>query len=209
MSAGASDMSGWLLMGLPGAAYLSGYSAGWIGIGLALGTFLNWQLVAKRFRVYTEIAGDSITISDYFENRFRDDSRILGLYPPHLFYFSSLYIPHQDLLQGQIIQYCFWTRLYPGFGIRSNSNSCIYCTRRIFGSQLDRSFPGTLMFIALVGVPIGVFSVLAGKCHHGLCGAINPNFLNLFKIQMAVPLGFGLQFLYWLGDSDTPDNPMS
>ena len=77
MSAGASDMSGWLLMGLPGAAYLSGYSAGWIGIGLALGTFLNWQLVAKRFRVYTEIAGDSITISDYFENRFRDDSRIL------------------------------------------------------------------------------------------------------------------------------------
>lgn len=54
MSAQASDMSGWLLMGLPGAAYLSGISAGWIAIGLAIGTYLNWLLVAKRLRQYTK-----------------------------------------------------------------------------------------------------------------------------------------------------------
>ena len=62
MSAQASDMSGWLLMGLPGAAYLSGISAGWIAIGLAIGTYLNWLLVAKRLRQYTKTAGDAITL---------------------------------------------------------------------------------------------------------------------------------------------------
>ncbi|HHZ14205.1 MAG TPA: sodium:proline symporter, partial [Clostridiales bacterium] len=77
ISAGASDMSGWLLMGLPGAAYAAGVSAGWIGIGLAIGTWFNWTFVAKRLRVYTEVSGNSITVSDYFENRFRDNSRIL------------------------------------------------------------------------------------------------------------------------------------
>ena len=79
LSAGASDMSGWLLMGLPGAAYLSGYSAGWIGIGLGIGTWVNWQFVAKRFRIYTELSGNSITLSDYFENRFKDNSKILRM----------------------------------------------------------------------------------------------------------------------------------
>ena len=77
ISAGASDMSGWLLMGLPGAAYAAGVSAGWIGIGLAIGTWFNWTFVAKRFRIYTEVSGNSVTISDYFDNRFRDSSRIL------------------------------------------------------------------------------------------------------------------------------------
>ena len=67
ISAGASDMSGWLLMGLPGAAYAAGVSAGWIGIGLAIGTWFNWTFVAKRFRIYTEVSGNSVTISDYFE----------------------------------------------------------------------------------------------------------------------------------------------
>ena len=74
MSAQASDMSGWLLMGLPGAAYLSGISAGWIGIGLAIGTYLNWLLVAKPLRQYTKVAGDAITLPEYFKNRFHDES---------------------------------------------------------------------------------------------------------------------------------------
>ena len=74
MSAQASDMSGWLLMGLPGAAYLSGISAGWIAIGLAIGTYLNWLLVAKRLRQYTKTAGDAITLPQFFKNRFHDES---------------------------------------------------------------------------------------------------------------------------------------
>ena len=67
LSAQASDMSGWLLMGLPGAAYLSGISAGWIAIGLAIGTYLNWLFVAKRLRQYTKTADDAITLPQFFK----------------------------------------------------------------------------------------------------------------------------------------------
>ena len=68
LSAGASDMSGWLLMGLPGAMYVSGLSASWIAIGLTIGAWANWLYVAPRLRVYTQLANDSITIPGYLEN---------------------------------------------------------------------------------------------------------------------------------------------
>ena len=77
MSAQASDMSGWLLLGLPGYAYLQGMEAAWIAIGLAAGTYLNWRFVARRLRRYTEIAGNAITLPDYFANRFHDHNRLL------------------------------------------------------------------------------------------------------------------------------------
>ena len=80
MSAEASDMSSWLLMGLPGVAYLTGVAdAAWTAIGLAIGTYLNWLIVAKRIRRYTEIAGNSITIPEFFSKRYRDDKNILML----------------------------------------------------------------------------------------------------------------------------------
>lgn len=78
MSAEASDMSSWLLMGLPGLAYLSGIAdAGWTAIGLAVGTYFNWLIVSKRLRRYSVAAGNAITIPDFFSNRFRDKSRVL------------------------------------------------------------------------------------------------------------------------------------
>lgn len=78
LSAEASDMSGWLLMGLPGVAYFTGASdAMWTAIGLALGTYLNWKFVAKRLRKYSEKANNSITIPDFFSNRFHDKKNIL------------------------------------------------------------------------------------------------------------------------------------
>ncbi|MCC8028193.1 MAG: sodium/proline symporter [Lachnospiraceae bacterium] len=78
MSAEASDMSSWLLMGLPGVAYLSGCAdAGWTAIGLAVGTYLNWLIVAKRLRLYSVKANNSITIPDFFSNRYRDKSHSL------------------------------------------------------------------------------------------------------------------------------------
>ena len=78
MSAEASDMSSWLLMGLPGLAYATGFSqAGWTAIGLILGTYLNWKIVAKRLRHYTEVADNAITVPDFFSNRFKDDKKIL------------------------------------------------------------------------------------------------------------------------------------
>ena len=78
MSAEASDMSSWLLMGLPGLAYLTGVAdAGWTAIGLALGTYVNWKIVAKRIRRYTQEAGNSITLPSFFSNRYRDSRKIL------------------------------------------------------------------------------------------------------------------------------------
>src|SRR3954468_5893915 len=79
LSAGAADMSGWLLMGLPGVIYLSGLVEAWIAIGLTIGAYLNWLVVAPRLRVYTQVSGDSITIPSYLESRLKDKSRLLRI----------------------------------------------------------------------------------------------------------------------------------
>ena len=80
LSAGASDMSGWLLMGLPGALYLTGLSEAWIAIGLTVGAYLNWRFVAGPLRVYTERTRNALTLPDYFTHRFADDRRVLRIF---------------------------------------------------------------------------------------------------------------------------------
>ena len=81
MSAEASDMSGWLLMGLPGVALAGSIAeAAWTAIGLAIGTYINWLIVARRIRIYTEKAGNSVTLPEFFENRYRDKSKLLKLF---------------------------------------------------------------------------------------------------------------------------------
>lgn len=78
MSAEASDMSGWLLMGLPGVAYWCGIAdATWTAIGLGVGTYINWLCVAKRLRQYSTVCGDSITIPEFFSNRFHEKKKVL------------------------------------------------------------------------------------------------------------------------------------
>ena len=80
MSAEASDMSSWLLMGLPGLAYLSGIAEPvWTAVGLAVGTYINWLIVAKRLRRYSLAADNAITIPQFFSNRYRDRTKILTL----------------------------------------------------------------------------------------------------------------------------------
>jgi len=79
LSAGASDMSGWLLLGLPGMMYSDGLVGSWIAVGLFIGAYLNWHFVAKPLRVYTHYLNDSITIPDYFSNRFKDNKNALRI----------------------------------------------------------------------------------------------------------------------------------
>ena len=74
-------MSGWMLMGVPGFAYLAGLNAGWIAVGLGLGTWANWHFVAKRLRRYTEMANNSLTLPDFFQNRYNDHSNLLRIIP--------------------------------------------------------------------------------------------------------------------------------
>jgi sodium/proline symporter len=79
LSAGASDMSGWLLLGLPGMMYTDGIVGSWIAVGLIIGAYLNWHYIARPLRVYTHHLDDAITIPDYFSNRFEDHSHILRI----------------------------------------------------------------------------------------------------------------------------------
>lgn len=80
LSAGASDMSGWLLMGLPGALYLTGLTEAWIAIGLIAGAWLNWRYVAGPLRVYTERSSNALTLPDYFTQRFDDQQKLLRVF---------------------------------------------------------------------------------------------------------------------------------
>ena len=107
MSAEASDMSSWLLMGLPGVAYLTGTAdAAWTAIGLAIGTYVNWLLVAKRLRNYTHVCNNSTTLPLFFSNRYRDEKRVLSVIAAVLIF--SLYpIPHPVLLPAEnYLQIC-------------------------------------------------------------------------------------------------------
>ena len=80
MSTGASDMSGWLLMGLAGALYLGGVSEAWIAIGLVVGACCNWKFVAGQLRIYTERTHNALTVPDYFTHRFDDRSKVLRVF---------------------------------------------------------------------------------------------------------------------------------
>ena len=93
LNVGASDMSSWLLMGLPGAFYLLGLNQIWMLIGLILGSFASWNFIAKRLRKFTEIRGNSLTISQFLENRFDDKSKILTIVTSIIIiFFFTIYI---------------------------------------------------------------------------------------------------------------------
>ena len=155
LSAGASDMSGWMLMGLPGAVYLTGISSIWIGIGLTLGAYLNYLLLAPRFRVYTEVANDSLTVPDYLENRFRDKSNMLRLVSGIIILvFFILYISSGIVAGGKLFVDTF--KLSYTMGVVVTLSVVVLYT--YFGGFLAVSltdfFQGTLMFICLIVVPV-------------------------------------------------------
>lgn len=157
MSAQASDMSGWLLLGLPGAAYASGMGMWsiWISIGLATGTMLNWQYIAKRLRRYTELAGDSITLSEFFENRFRDNSHVLRVISAVFILIFFLFYTASGLVAGGVL-------FGATFGIDYHTalivGSIVIIGYTFLGGFLAVSWTdfvqGSLMFVALIIAPI-------------------------------------------------------
>jgi sodium/proline symporter len=109
LSAEASDMSGWLLMGLPGVAYFTGYGeAFWTALGLFIGTWINWALVAKRLRTYSQIADNAITLPEFFSKRFHDKRRILLAIAAIIsLVFFSIYVGAQFITFGKLFSYVF------------------------------------------------------------------------------------------------------
>ncbi|AFU99357.1 sodium/proline symporter PutP [Simiduia agarivorans] len=158
LSAGASDMSGWILMGLPGAMYVTGLSSSWIAIGLVLGAWLNYLLVAPRLRTYTEIAGDAITLPDYFEKRFDDTSRTLRILSALvIIIFFTLYTSSGVVAGGKLFESSFGLSYEMGLWITAG----VVVIYTLFGGFLAVSLTdfvqGCIMFVALILVPLIAF----------------------------------------------------
>ncbi|QBA23430.1 sodium:proline symporter [Chryseobacterium indologenes] len=108
LSAGAADMSGWLLMGVPGAMYLSGISSSWIAIGLTIGAYLNYIIVAPRLRIYTEVAQNAITLPVFFENRFKNKNQLLKITSSiFILVFFTLYTSAGMVSGGKLFESAF------------------------------------------------------------------------------------------------------
>lgn len=163
MSAGASDMSGWLLMGLPGALFVTGMSELWIAIGLIAGAWANWKWVAPRLRAFTEVASDSVTIPSFFENRLADHTRLLRLVSSIIIIvFFTFYVSSGMVAGGRYFESTFGANYNPLFGSIYLDGmlivSCITVLYTFIGGFLAVSYTdavqGSIMFFSLVIVPL-------------------------------------------------------
>jgi SSS family solute:Na+ symporter/sodium/proline symporter len=183
LSAGASDMSGWMLMGLPGAMYVTGLSSIWIAIGLVIGAYFNYLIVAPRLRTYTELANDSITLPDFFENRFKDNTRVLRLVSSIvIILFFTLYTSSGIVAGGKLFESSFGLNYEIGLYVTAG----VVVLYTMFGGFLAVSLTdfvqGCIMFIALVLVPFVVVSDLGGVAQvNQSIVAINPDLFNMFS----------------------------
>jgi sodium/proline symporter len=181
LSAGAADMSQWLLMGLPGAIYVAGLVEWWIAIGLTIGAWLNWKIVAPRLRVYTQISNDSITIPSFFDNRFKENAKILRIVSGIiiLVYFT-FYVSSGFVASGVFFESSFGYSYHLGLFIVG----AVIILYTLVGGFLAVSYTdfvqGTIMFLALISLPImGVFTTGGLSETIGAVKDFNPNWLSL------------------------------
>jgi len=188
LSAGASDMSGWLLLGLPGAAFVAGLSAAWIAIGLFIGALINYIIVAPRLRVHTERTGDSITIPEFFEKRFEDRSHALRVIASIvIILFFTLYTSAGLVAGGKLFDTAFGADYATGLWLTAG----VVVAYTLFGGFLAVSLTdfvqGSIMFVALVLLPVVAFSQLGGE-FAGALQAARPEALDI----MAGLTGLGI-----------------
>lgn len=180
LSSQASDMSGWLLLGLPGYAYLAGMESIWLAIGLAAGTYLNWKFVAKKLRQYTQVAGDSITIPVYFENRFRDKSHSLRIISSILILiFFLLYTSSGLVAGGKLFNTVFEIPYQQALLI----GVLVIISYTFLGGFMavcwTDFFQGMLMVCAIVLVPLAALKGIGGyESTVNLIENIDPQLLN-------------------------------
>ena len=159
MSAGASDMSGWLLMGLPGAVYLSGLSKSWIAIGLIIGAYLNWLLVAGRLRVHTEYNNNALTLPDYFHHRFGAQGQAMKVISAFIIlFFFTIYCASGIVAGARLFQSLFTDMSYTS-AMWLGAGATIAYT--FIGGFLAVSWTdtvqATLMIFALLLTPVMVY----------------------------------------------------
>jgi len=188
MSAEASDMSGWLLMGLPGVAYWLGLSdAIWTAIGLGAGTYINWLFVAKRLRTYSSIAGDSITIPDFFSNRFKENKKIImTIAALFILIFFTVYASSCFVTVGKLFSTLFSIKYQ--YMMILGAVFVIFYT--LLGGFLAESASDFMQAIVMVIALVGVFTVGISKAG-GVSGVAEnirqiPGFFDFFGIAQPV-----------------------
>lgn len=164
LSAQASDMSGWLLMGLPGAVYAMGTGQSWIAIGLFIGTVCNWIFISGRLRRYTIEANNSLTLPAYFENRFRDEKRILLLVSSVVIVIFFLVYTASALAAGGTLFHSVFGLDYHLALAMGALVILAYTFMGGFMAVCTTDFiQGTLMLIGLLAVPIVAWTLLDGS----------------------------------------------
>lgn len=163
LSAGASDMSGWLLMGLPGALYATGVIEAWIAIGLTIGTWLNWMIVAPRLRVYSELSSDTITMPAFFEQRFRDRSRLIrSVSAVIILLFFIFYVASMMVASGAFFESSFGWNYMTGLLAVAGVTLLYTVFGGFLGASLTDVAQGLLMMAALITVPVMATIQLGG-----------------------------------------------
>lgn len=201
MSAGASDMSGWLLMGLPGAIWAGGLAETWIALGLVLGAWANWRFVAAPLRVYTEHARNALTLPDYFTHRFADDSRVLRVLSALvILVFFAIYAASGVVAGARLFESVF--QVPYAQAIWYGAAATIFYT--VVGGFLAVSWTDTvqasLMIVALLVAPVMVLVALGGwQPTHALIAAAAPGKLDPLHGVSAIGLlslfGWGLGYV--------------
>ena len=166
LSAEASDMSGWMLMGVPGFAYLAGLNAGWIAVGIAIGTWANWHFIAARLRKYTELADNALTLPEFLQNRYDDHSGLLRIVPAiFILIFFVIYSSSGFVSAGRLFETVFGIPYE--YAIFLGAGSVVFYT--LVGGFLAVSrtdfIQGVMMFFAILVVPITAAMEMGGFGH--------------------------------------------
>ncbi|RKG34134.1 sodium/proline symporter PutP [Acinetobacter tianfuensis] len=161
LSAGASDMSGWLLMGLPGAIYLSGLSESWIAIGLIIGAWLNWLLVAGRLRTHTELQNNALTLPDYFTSRFGDSKKVLRVISAVvILIFFAIYCASGMVAGARLFESLFGWNYTTALWIGAIATISYVCIGGFLAISWTDTFQAGLMIFALLLAPIMTYLAL-------------------------------------------------
>ena len=201
LSAQASDMSGWLLMGLPGSIYIGGTGRVWIAIGLFIGTVLNWIFIAKPLRRYTIVANNSMTLPEFFSNRFHDKKRILLTVSSIVItVFFLVYTASALASGGKLFNRVFGL----DYHIAMVVGSVVILAYTFMGGFLavckTDFVQGALMFVGLLTVPILAYIAIGGDVAGALTagGVTDPDYLNLMYAEgQPYPLTSILSDLAW------------
>ena len=169
LSAQASDMSGWLLMGLPGSVYALGTGQAWIAIGLFLGTVCNWLLISKKLRRYTIVAGNSMTLPEFFENRYHDDKKILlTISSGVIVIFFLVYTASALASGGKLFNTVFGVDYHIALAIGA-AVILIYTFMGGFLAVCTTDFiQGMLMLVGLLIVPIVAYAFVGGDFYNNI-----------------------------------------